>query len=68
MATCIAEASGQQSSVATQHARDAGYEWLHADFEPHLQTLYFDACGSLSDRHSDHPALSPVGPLTARAA
>lgn len=30
--------------VATQHARDAGCEWLHVDFEPHLRAFYFDAC------------------------
>jgi hypothetical protein len=20
-------------------------QWLHADFEPHLRSFYFDACG-----------------------
>lgn len=30
---------------ATQHAKAAGCEWLHVDFEPHLRPFYFDACG-----------------------
>jgi hypothetical protein len=30
--------------VATSHARDAGCEWMHVDFEPHLAAFYFDAC------------------------
>jgi GNAT superfamily N-acetyltransferase len=31
--------------VATEAARDAGCEWLHVDFEDHLRTFYFTACG-----------------------
>lgn len=31
--------------LATERARAAGCEWLHVDFEPHLRTFYFDACG-----------------------
>ena len=31
--------------TATEHARAAGCEWLHVDFEDHLRTFYFDACG-----------------------
>jgi GNAT superfamily N-acetyltransferase len=31
--------------VATDEARSAGCEWLHVDFEDHLQAFYFDACG-----------------------
>lgn len=31
--------------VATDAARDAGCEWLHVDFEDHLRTFYFTACG-----------------------
>jgi ribosomal protein S18 acetylase RimI-like enzyme len=31
--------------VAAEHAKAAGCEWLHVDFEPHLRTFYFDACG-----------------------
>jgi GNAT superfamily N-acetyltransferase len=31
--------------VATENARAAGCEWLHVDFEPHLRSFYFDACG-----------------------
>ena len=30
---------------AAGHAKAAGYEWLHVDFDPHLQAFYFDACG-----------------------
>ena len=26
-------------------ARDAGCEWLHVDFEPHLRPFYFGSCG-----------------------
>ena len=29
---------------ATTHARAAGCEWLHADFEPGLWDFYFSAC------------------------
>ena len=31
--------------LAAQHARAAGCEWLHVDFEIHLAPFYFDACG-----------------------
>lgn len=30
---------------ATAAARNAGCEWLHVDFLPHLRGFYFDACG-----------------------
>lgn len=30
---------------ATVHAKAAGCEWLHVDFEEHLAPFYFDACG-----------------------
>ncbi len=30
---------------AAQHARAAGCEWLHVDFEADLAPFYFDACG-----------------------
>ena len=30
---------------AAEHARAAGCEWLHVDFEPHLAPFYFDSCG-----------------------
>ncbi|MBN9742654.1 GNAT family N-acetyltransferase [Amycolatopsis sp. A1MSW2902] len=33
---------------ARDAARDAGCEWLHVDFEPHLRPFYFDACGFTS--------------------
>jgi Acetyltransferase (GNAT) family. len=32
-------------AMATDHARAAGCEWLHVDFENHLRAFYFDACG-----------------------
>jgi hypothetical protein len=28
-----------------QHAKAAGCDWLHVDFEDQLRALYFDACG-----------------------
>jgi GNAT superfamily N-acetyltransferase len=31
--------------IAVNHARDAGCEWIHVDFDDHLRTFYFDACG-----------------------
>jgi GNAT superfamily N-acetyltransferase len=31
--------------VATGHARDAGCEWLHVDFDDDLREFYFGACG-----------------------
>jgi len=31
--------------VATDHARDAGCEWLHVDFDDHLRAFYFESCG-----------------------
>jgi len=30
---------------AARHAKAAGCEWLHVDFEEHLAAFYFDACG-----------------------
>ena len=32
-------------AVATREARAAGCEWLHVDFDDHLRSFYFDACG-----------------------
>jgi len=31
--------------VAVSEARSAGCEWMHVDFDDHLRTFYFDACG-----------------------
>jgi GNAT superfamily N-acetyltransferase len=31
--------------VAEREARAAGCEWLHVDFEDHLRSFYFGACG-----------------------
>lgn len=31
-------------SVAAEHARAAGCEWLHVDFEPELRPFYLGAC------------------------
>ncbi|GAA1715233.1 GNAT family N-acetyltransferase [Kribbella yunnanensis] len=37
---------GQQLvAAAASEARQAGCEWLHVDFEPHLAAFYLDACG-----------------------
>jgi GNAT superfamily N-acetyltransferase len=30
---------------AARHAKAAGCEWLHVDFEEHLAPFYLDACG-----------------------
>ena len=31
--------------AAVDEARRAGCEWVHVDFEPHLESFYFDRCG-----------------------
>ncbi|MET9793144.1 GNAT family N-acetyltransferase [Streptomyces canus] len=31
--------------AAAEGCRAAGCEWLHVDFEEHLRSFYFDACG-----------------------
>jgi ribosomal protein S18 acetylase RimI-like enzyme len=31
--------------LAVEHAKAAGCEWLHVDFEPQLRSFYLDACG-----------------------
>jgi ribosomal protein S18 acetylase RimI-like enzyme len=31
--------------TAARHAQKAGCEWLEVDFEPHLVSFYYDACG-----------------------
>lgn len=37
---------GQQLvAIATEQSRVAGCEWLHVDFDDHLRSFYFDACG-----------------------
>jgi len=30
---------------AAERAKDAGCEWLHVDFEPHLERFYIESCG-----------------------
>jgi ribosomal protein S18 acetylase RimI-like enzyme len=30
--------------IATEHAKQAGCEWLHVDFENRLEPFYIDAC------------------------
>ena len=30
---------------ARENAAAAGCEWLHVDFDDHLRSFYFDACG-----------------------
>jgi ribosomal protein S18 acetylase RimI-like enzyme len=32
-------------AFAAEHARAAGCEWLHVDFDDELQAFYLDACG-----------------------
>jgi GNAT superfamily N-acetyltransferase len=32
-------------AVAARQARAAKCEWLHVDFDDHLKSFYFDACG-----------------------
>jgi GNAT superfamily N-acetyltransferase len=32
-------------AAAVEHAKAAGCEWLHVDFEDHLTVFYFEACG-----------------------
>jgi ribosomal protein S18 acetylase RimI-like enzyme len=32
-------------AAAARHARAAGCEWLHVDFEDHLASFYYQACG-----------------------
>jgi hypothetical protein len=47
-ATLVVLAAGLAAMVvggATQHAKAAGCEWLHVDFESDLAPVYFDACG-----------------------
>ena len=31
--------------VATDHAKQAGCEWLHVDFDDHLRQFYINAAG-----------------------
>lgn len=31
--------------TAREEAKQAGCEWLHVDFEDHLRTFYYQACG-----------------------
>ena len=31
--------------IAARHAKDAGCEWMEVDFDDHLTSFYFDACG-----------------------
>jgi len=35
----------QLIEVARHHAQEAGCEWLHVDFEDHLEPFYIGACG-----------------------
>lgn len=32
-------------AIATEHARDAGCEWMHVDFDDDLRSFYYGACG-----------------------
>jgi len=45
---CDRQRRGVGTEVVRQaalHAKAAGCEWLHVDFEPDLAPFYFDACG-----------------------
>ena len=48
----------QLIAVARHAAGDAGCEWLHVDFEDHLEPFYIDACG-FRPTHSGLIALQP---------
>jgi len=50
--------------MATEHAKEAGCEWLHVDFEQHLRSFYFTACGfAPTDAGLIHlPSLSRLAP------
>ena len=37
--------AAQLIELARMKARDAGCEWLHVDFENHLEAFYIKACG-----------------------
>src|SRR5581483_9980546 len=49
--TMVAAGAGRRGigtqlvAVARDGARDAGCEYLHVDFDPHLAAFYLDACG-----------------------
>ena len=49
--TMVASRAGRRGigtrlvEVAVAEARAAGCEWLHVDFDDHLRSFYFDACG-----------------------
>lgn len=32
-------------TIVVEEAARAGCEWLHVDYEPHLESFYSDACG-----------------------
>jgi ribosomal protein S18 acetylase RimI-like enzyme len=35
---------------AVEYAKAKNVEWIHVDFEPHLETFYFDKCGFQSTK------------------
>ena len=37
--------SGTVSGGSARGTSGAGCEWLHVDFDDHLRSFYFDACG-----------------------
>lgn len=49
--TMVAASAGRQGigsaliATAREGAKAAGCEWLHVDFDDHLKSFYFDACG-----------------------
>ena len=43
---CRSRGVGAELVTTAEHgARAAGCHWLHVDFEEHLRSFYFDACG-----------------------
>jgi GNAT superfamily N-acetyltransferase len=40
----------QLVAMAREHAREAGCEWLHVDFDEHLAPFYLGACGFTATR------------------
>jgi N-acetylglutamate synthase-like GNAT family acetyltransferase len=45
-------------ATAAEHARSAGCEWLHVDFEAKLADFYFHACG-FTPSHAGLISLAP---------
>ena len=62
-------------AAAAEHARTAGCEWLHVDFEDHLAAFYYEACaftpttaGLIALPPALPPALATEAPAAPRPA